>query len=85
MKTIHQFRVVRRPADVVSRYDAIVVDGSGMPHQPLTIFYREIQPYVADGTARTYLIPIRVLRDKFKRPEKQNNAAQCCSFERELV
>src|SRR6266566_3497988 len=55
MKTIHQFRVVRRPADVVSRYDAIVVDGSGMPHQPLTIFYHEIQPYVADGTARTYL------------------------------
>ncbi len=55
MKTIHQFRVVRRPADVVSRYDAIVVDGSGLPHQPLTIFYHEIQPYVADGTARTYL------------------------------
>lgn len=55
MKTIHQFRVVRRPAGVESRYSVLVVDGSGMPHRPLTIFYHEIQLYLGDGTARTYL------------------------------
>ncbi len=40
---------------MTSRYTAVVVDGSGLPHLPLTIFYHEIQHYLASGTARTYL------------------------------
>ena len=55
MKITQQFRVVRRPKEVVSRYAIIVVHNNGLPYQPLTTFYHELQQYVADGTARTYL------------------------------
>src|SRR5438874_12272965 len=55
MKIPQQFRVVRRPEGVVSRYAIIVVNNNGLPHRPLTIFYHELQQYVANGTARTYL------------------------------
>jgi integrase len=55
MKMPHQFRVVRRPEEVASRYAILVVDSNGLPHRPLTIFYHELQQYVANGTARTYL------------------------------
>ncbi len=55
MKIPQQFRVVRRPEGVVSRYAIIVVNNNGLPHRPLTTFYHELQQYVADGTARTYL------------------------------
>jgi integrase len=40
---------------VTSRYVGVVVDGNGLPHRPLTIFYHEVQQTFADGTARTYL------------------------------
>jgi hypothetical protein len=40
---------------VVSRYAIIVVHNNGLPHRPLTTFYHELQQYVADGTAHTYL------------------------------
>jgi hypothetical protein len=55
MKMTHQFRVVRRPEGVASRYAILVVDSKGLPHRPLTTFYHELQQYVADGTAHTYL------------------------------
>jgi integrase len=55
MKMTHQFRVVRRPVGVASRYAILVVDSKGLPHRPLTTFYHELQQYVADGTAHTYL------------------------------
>ena len=50
-----QFRMVRRPAGVVSRYEVVVVDERGIPHYALSSFYLEIQRYFADGTAETYL------------------------------
>src|SRR5260370_41243884 len=49
------FRVVRRPKDVSSPYEVVVVDRNGIPHLPLTVFYQELRRYVADGTAKTYL------------------------------
>jgi hypothetical protein len=55
MKMTHQFRVGRRPEGVASRYAILVVDSDGLPHRPLTTFYHELQQYVADGTAHTYL------------------------------
>ena len=55
MKMPQQFRVVRRPEGVASRYAIVVVDYNGFPHRPLTTFYHELQHYIADGTARTYL------------------------------
>jgi hypothetical protein len=33
MKTMQQFRAVRRLTGVVSRYKLVVVDGKGVPHQ----------------------------------------------------
>ncbi len=50
-----QFRAVRRPKDVSSPYALVVVDGSGVPHLPLTVFYHELQRSLAEGTAKTYL------------------------------
>jgi integrase len=55
MKKAPSWHVVQRPKGMTSRYTAVVVDGSGLPHLPLTIFYHEIQHYLASGTARTYL------------------------------
>jgi integrase len=55
MKTAQPWRVVQRPEGIASRYAVVVVDSCGLPHLPLTIFYHEIQIYLADGTARTYL------------------------------
>src|SRR5258708_36568798 len=55
MKRPQQFRFVRRPEGVTSRYAGVVVDGNGLPHPPLTIFYHELQQSFADGTARTHL------------------------------
>lgn len=55
MKIPQQFRVVRRPEGVISRYVIIVVNSHGLPHRPLTTFYHELHQFVADGTARTYL------------------------------
>ncbi len=55
MKAKKQFRIVRRPEKVTSRYAAIVVDVDGKPHQALTVFYHEVSQGLADGTARTYL------------------------------
>lgn len=49
------FRIVKRSAEIISRYAAIVVDGEGKPHQVLTMFYHEVSQGFADGTARTYL------------------------------
>ena len=50
-----QFRAVRRPRDLSSPYALVVVDGSGVPHLPLTLFYHETQRFLAEGTAKTYL------------------------------
>lgn len=50
-----QFQVVRRPKDLSSPYTLVVVDGSGTPHLPLTVYYHELQRSLADGTAKTYL------------------------------
>jgi integrase len=50
-----QFRTVRRPKPLSSPYTLVVVDGSGIPHLPLTVFYHEIQRFLAEGTAKTYL------------------------------
>jgi integrase len=50
-----QFRAVRRPKDVSSPYALVVVDGSGIPHLPLTVFYYELQRFLAEGTVKTYL------------------------------
>ena len=44
MKITQQFRVVRRPKEVVSRYAIIVVHNNGLPYQPRTTFYHELQP-----------------------------------------
>jgi integrase len=55
MKRPQEFRFVRRPEGVTSRYAGVVVDGNGLPHRPLTIFYHELQQSFADGTTRTYL------------------------------
>jgi integrase len=55
MKQSQQFRVVRRPKDLSSLYALLVVDGSGVPHLPLTLFYHEAQRFLAEGTAKTYL------------------------------
>ena len=49
------FHTIRRPEGSVSRYPLIVVDGSGLPHLPLTQFYQLTQQFLADGTTRTYL------------------------------
>jgi hypothetical protein len=53
MKMSQQFRIVRRPEGVASRYAIVVIDHNGFPHRPLTTFYHELQQYVADGTAPT--------------------------------
>ena len=45
-----QFRAVRRPKDLSSPYALVVVDGSGVPHFPLTVFYHETQRFLAEGT-----------------------------------
>jgi integrase len=50
-----QFRAVRRPKDLSSPYALVVVDGSGVPHLPLTLFYHETQRFLAEGTVKTYL------------------------------
>jgi hypothetical protein len=50
-----QFHAVRRPKDLSSPYTLVVVDGNGIPHLPLTVYYHELQRYLADGTAKTYL------------------------------
>jgi len=50
-----QFRAVRRPKDPSSPYTLVVVDGSGIPHLPLTVFYHEMQRFLSEGTAKTYL------------------------------
>jgi integrase len=50
-----QFRAVRRPRDLASPYALVVVDGNGVPHLPLTLFYHETQRFLAEGTAKTYL------------------------------
>jgi hypothetical protein len=55
MKAAPSWHIVQRPEGMTSRYTAVVVDSSGLPHLPLTIFYHEVQHYVASGTARTYL------------------------------
>ncbi len=55
MKQSQQFRAVRRPKDLSSPYALVVVDGSGVPHLPLTLFYHETQRFLAEGTAKTYL------------------------------
>lgn len=55
MRQSQQFRAVRRPKDLSSPYALVVVDGSGIPHLPLTVFHHEMQRFLADGTAKTYL------------------------------
>jgi len=50
-----QFRAVQRPKDLCSPYELVVVDGSGVPHLPLTVFYHETQRFLAERTAKTYL------------------------------
>jgi hypothetical protein len=62
MKMPHQFRVVRRPEEVASRYAILVVDSNGPPHRPLTIFYHELQQYVANGTAHTYQLVLLAVK-----------------------
>ncbi len=47
-----QFRAVQRPKDLCSPYELVVVDGSGVPHLPLTVFYHETQRFLAEGTAK---------------------------------
>ncbi len=37
----------------------IVVDGQGIPHLPLTLFYQHMQQQLSDGAARTYLNSLR--------------------------
>ena len=55
MRQSQQFRAVRRPKDLSSPYTLVVVDGSGIPHLPLTVFYHEMLRFLAEGTAKTYL------------------------------
>ncbi len=55
MRQSQQFHAVRRPKNVSSPYALVVVDGSGIPHLPLTVFYHELQRFLAEGTAKTYL------------------------------
>jgi integrase len=55
MKQSQQFRAIRRPKALSSPYTLVVVDGSGIPHLPLTVFYHETQRFLAEGTAKTYL------------------------------
>ncbi len=55
MKQSQQFRAVRRPKDLSSPYALVVVDGRGIPHLPLTAFHHEMQRFLADSTAKTYL------------------------------
>jgi integrase len=57
--TIPSFRLVQRPAGIESRYSVVVVDGQGMPHLPLTVFYHHMQQQLSDGAARTYLNSLR--------------------------
>jgi len=52
MKIPQQFRVGRRPKEVVSRYAIIVVHNNGLLHQPLTTFYHELQQYVEYDSVR---------------------------------
>jgi hypothetical protein len=46
MRQSQQFRAVRRPKDLSSPYALVVVDGSGVPHLPLTLFYHETQRFL---------------------------------------
>jgi integrase len=55
MRQSQQFRAVRRPEDLSSPYALVVVDERGVPHLPLTVFYHELQRFLAEGTAKTYL------------------------------
>jgi integrase len=55
MRQSQQFRAVRRPRDLSSPYALVVVDGSGIPHLPLTLFYHETQRFLAGSTAKAYL------------------------------
>jgi len=58
LKQSQQFRAVRRPKDLSSPYALVVVDGSGIPHLPLTAFHHEMQRFLADGTAKTYPVTL---------------------------
>lgn len=53
------FEIVPRPPGISSPYALLVVDGEGKPHLPLTIFYKKMTQWHADGTARTYLNALR--------------------------
>ncbi len=49
------FHIVRRPEEIVSQFERIVVDGQGHPHLALTRLYQQLRQELSDGTAHTYL------------------------------
>jgi integrase len=59
LQIAHCFGIIPRPPGVSSPYALLVVDEEGMPHLPLTVFYKKMAEWHADGTARTYLNALR--------------------------
>src|SRR5260370_13254910 len=55
MKQTKGFHNVRRPEEIVSQFERIVVDGQGHPHLALTRLYQQLRQELSDGTAHTYL------------------------------
>lgn len=54
-KHLSRFRAVRRPARTESQFAQIVVDETGQPHFPLSLFHLQMQHQLSEGTARSYL------------------------------
>src|SRR2546421_11657457 len=63
MRQSQQFHAVRRPKNVSSPYALVVADGSGIPHLPLTVFYHELQRFLPEGPAKTYLATLLLYFD----------------------
>jgi hypothetical protein len=75
------FTIIACSKDLHSQHTQLVASGRGVPHEPLTLFYEELQKSCTPGTLRSIMGPLLSFFSFLEEPQSLGDATLPCTHE----
>ena len=78
---LHSFKIHSCPMNSGSLHPQLVVSGRGVPHEPLTLFYEELQKSCTAGSLNSMMNPLLSFFSFLEEPQSLCNGTLPCTQE----
>jgi hypothetical protein len=78
---LRSFQIIACPMGICNPHTHLVVSGRGVPHEPLTLFYEELQKNCTPGTLHSMMGPLLSFFSFLEEPQSLRNVKLPCMQE----